>query len=286
MQLPKGNFSKKMSRRIFAWFAVWCKISLVIFLRHLQNFIDSNRTILRRHISLHIVLCGIHLGLLCEDKSRQQLDTLIHRGDDSLHPLFVDEFLRTSEHLPDVLVNAVQLGEVEPVKGGHQPQLVLMGSFEGLAGDISSGTDLGCQLVVAQGGAAVINGGRPQPFQGIRVTEQPEVIEVPVLVGDEIVQHHHLVEGVGNTWDTQLFATVAVVLVNGGLVVLLLDLDHPPGGDQFRVWGDEVLAHAVREALVPQQGVGNVGDTQPVGHLVGNHLVKWLLLEGAAAGFH
>ena len=56
-------------------------------------------------------------------------------------------------------------------------------------------------------------GAGPQPFQGIRVTEQPEVIEVPVLIGDEVVQHHHLVEGVGNTWDTQLFATVAVVLI-------------------------------------------------------------------------
>ena len=161
-----------------------------------------------------------------------------------------------------------------------------MGFLKGLAGDISSGTDLGCQLVVAQGGAAVVNGRRPQPFQGIRVTEQPEVIEVPVLIGDEVVQHHHLVQDVSHAGNTQLFTTVAVVLVNGSLVVFLLGLHHPPGGDQFRVWGDEVLAHAVREALVPQQGVGNVGDTQPVGHLVGNHLVKWLLLEGAAAGFH
>ena len=216
MQLPKGNFSKKMSRRIFAWFAVWCKISLVIFLRHLQNFIDSNRTILRRHISLHIVLCGIHLGLLCEDKSRQQLDTLIHRGNDSLHPLFVDEFFRTSEHLPDILVNAVQLGEVEPVKRGHQPKLILVGFLEGLADDISSGTNLGCQLVVPQAGTAVIDGRRPQPFQSVRVAEQAEVVEVPVLVGDEVVQHHHLVQGVGRAGDTQLFATVAVVLVNHG----------------------------------------------------------------------
>ena len=138
--------------------------------------------ILRRHIFFHIVFSGIFLWLLCEDESLQHLDALIHRGDDSLHPLFVDEFLRTSEHLPDVLVNAVQLGEVEPVKGGHQPQLVLMGSFEGLAGDISSGTDLGCQLVVAQGGAAVIDGRRPQPFQSVRVAEQAEVVILSRLV--------------------------------------------------------------------------------------------------------
>mgnify|MGYP006065497395 CR=1 FL=1 len=286
MQLPKGNFSKKMSRRIFAWFAVWCKISLVIFLRHLQNFIDSNRTILRRHISLHIVLCGIHLGLLCEDKSRQQLDTLIHRGNDSLHPLFVDEFLRASEHLPDVLVNAVQLGEVEPVKRGHQPQLVLVSSLKGLAGDVPSRADLRRQLVITQGGTAVIDGRRPQPFQSVRVAEQAEVVEVPVLVGDEVVQYQHLVQGMGHIRDAQLFTATAVVLVNGSLVVFLLGLHHPPGGDQLCVRGDEILAHAVREAFVPDYRVGNVRNPQPFGHLGGDHFVERLLLEGAAAGFH
>ena len=238
------------------------------------------------HIPLHIVLGGIHLGLLCEDKSRQQLDTLIHRSNDGFHSLFVDEFLRTSEHHSDVLVNAIQLGEVEPVKRGHQPQLILVGFLKGLAGDVPPRADLRRQLVVAQGGAAVIHARRPQPLQGVRAAEQPEVVEVPVLVGDEVVQYQHLVQGVRHIGDTQLFAAVAVVLIDGSLVVLLLGLHHPPGGDQFRVRGDEILTHAVREALVPQQGVGNVGDTQPVGHLVGNHLVKWLLLEGAAAGFH
>ena len=113
-----------------------------------------------------------------------------------------------------------------------------MSSLKGLAGDVPSRADLGRQLVVAQGGAAVIDGRRPQPLQGVRAAEQPEVIEVPVLIGDEVVQHHHLVQGVGRAGDTQLFATVAVVLVNGGLVVFLLGLHHPPGGDQFRVRGE------------------------------------------------
>ena len=194
--------------------------------------------ILRRHISLHIVFSGILLWPLGKDESLQHLDALIHRGDDSLHPLFVDEFLRASEHLSDVLVNVVQLGEVEPVKGGYQPKLILVGFLEGLADDISSGTNLGCQLVIIQGGTAVVDGRRPQPFQSVRVAEQAEVVEVPILIGDEVVQHHHLVQGVGRAGDTQLFATVAVVLVNGGLVVFLLGLHHPPGGDQFRVRGE------------------------------------------------
>lgn len=102
------------------------------------------------HIPLHIVLGGIHLGLLCEDKSRQQLDTLIHRSNDGFHSLFVDEFLRTSEHHSDVLVNAIQLGEVEPVKRGHQPQLILVGFLKGLAGDVPPRADLRRQLVVAR----------------------------------------------------------------------------------------------------------------------------------------
>lgn len=203
------------------------------------------------HIPLHIVLGGIHLGLLCEDKSLQHLDALIHRNNDGFHPFLVDEFLRASEHLPDIPVDAVQLGEVEPVKRGHQPKLILVGFLERLAGDISSGTDLRRQLVVAQGGAAVINGRRPQPLQGVRAAEQSKIVEVPVLIGDEVVQYQHLVQGVRHIGDTQLFAAVAVVPVHRGLVVLLLGLHHPPGGDQFRVRGDEILTHAVRDSIIP-----------------------------------
>ena len=158
-----------------------------------------------------------------------------------------------------------------------------MGSLERLAGDIPPGTDLGCQLVVAQGRAAVVNGRWPQPFQGVRVTEQSEVIEVPVLIGDEVVQHHHLVQGMGRAGDTQFFAAVAVVPVDGSLVVLLLGLHHPPGGDELRVRRDEILAHAVREAFVPDYRVGNMGNPQPLRDSGGNHLPEGLLLEGRAA---
>lgn len=77
--------------------------------------------VLRRHILLHVVFSGILLWLLCKDKSLQHLDALIHRGDDSFQPLLVDKFLRANEHFPDILVYAVQLGEVQPVKRGHQP---------------------------------------------------------------------------------------------------------------------------------------------------------------------
>ena len=251
MQHPKENVFKNKQVDFLLGLLCAAKFLLLTFLRHLQDLIGSDRTILRRHVLLHVIFCGIRLGLLDEEEIPQHLNALVYRGDDSFHPLFVDEFLRASEHLSDVLVNVVQLGEVEPVKRGHQPQLVLVGSFERLAGDARAGADLGRQLVVSQAGAAVINGGRPQPFQGIRVTEQPEVVEVSVLVGDEVVQHHHLVQGVGHIGDTQLFAAVAVVLIDGSLVVLLLGLHHPPGGDQFRVRGDEILTHAVRDSIIP-----------------------------------
>lgn len=89
-----------------------------------------------------------------------------------------------------------------------------MGFLERLTGDIPPGTDLGRQLVITQGRAAVIDGRRLQPFQGVWVAEQPEVIEVPVLVSDEVVQRHHLVQGMLHIRDAQGFATVAVVLVN------------------------------------------------------------------------
>lgn len=221
--------------------------------------------------------------LLGEEEIPQRLDAPVHGGSNSLHTFLVDEFLGAGKYLPDILVNAIQLGEVQPVKRGHQPQLILVGSFERLAGDARAGADLGRQLVVPQAGTAIVNGGWPQPFQGVRVAEQPKIVEVPVLVGDEIVQHHHLVQGVGHVGDTQLFAAVAVVLVDGSLVVLLMGLHHPPGGDQLCVRGDEILTNAVREALVPDHCVGNVGNSQPLRDLGGDHLPEGLLLEGRAS---
>lgn len=109
---------------------------------------------------LHIIFCGILLRLLCEDESLQHLDALVHRGGDSFRPLFVDEFLRPSEHLSDLLADTVQLGKVESVKRGHQSQLVLVISFERLADDVQSRADLGCQLIIPQGRTAVVKGGQ------------------------------------------------------------------------------------------------------------------------------
>ena len=259
------------------------KFLLLTFLRHLQDLIGSDRTILRRHIALHIVFRGIRLGLLGEEEIPQRLDAPVHGGGDGLRPLLVDEFLGSGECLPDILVNAVQFGEVQPVKRGHQPQLVLVGSFERLAGDTRAGADLGRQLVVSQAGTAVVNGGWPQPFQGVWVAEQSKIVEVPVLVGDEVVQHQHLVQGVGHVGNTQLFAAVAVVPVDGCLVVLLLGLHHPPGGDELRVRRDEILAHGVGDAIVPHQGVRNVGNPHALGDFSSDHLVERLLQKGKAA---
>ena len=80
--------------------------------------------VLRRHIALHIVFRGIRLGVLGEEEILQRLDAPVHGGSNSLHTLLVDEFLGAGECLPDILVNAVQLGEVQPVKRGLQPQRV------------------------------------------------------------------------------------------------------------------------------------------------------------------
>ena len=101
------------------------------------------------HIPLHVIFRGIHLGLLGEEEILQHLNAPVHGGSDGLHPLLVDEILRAGECLPDILVKTVQLGEGQPVKRGHQPQLVLVGSFERLAGDARTGVDLGRQLVIA-----------------------------------------------------------------------------------------------------------------------------------------
>ena len=59
------------------------------------------RPVLRRHVLLHVILCGIRLGLLDEEEIPQRLDAPVHRGSDGLRPFQGDEFLGAGECLPD-----------------------------------------------------------------------------------------------------------------------------------------------------------------------------------------
>ena len=124
MQHPKENVFKNKQVDFLLGLLCAAKFLLLTFLRHLQDLIGSDRTILRRHVLLHVILWGIRLEVLVEEEIPQHLDAPVHRGNNGLHPLLVNEFLGAGECLPDVLVNAVQLGEVQPVKRGHQPQRV------------------------------------------------------------------------------------------------------------------------------------------------------------------
>ena len=100
---------------------------------------------------------------------------------------------------------------------------------------------------------------------------------MPVLVGDEIVEHDHLVDRVGHIRDAQGFTAVEVVPVDGRAVVLGKALHHPPGADKLCVRRDEILADAVWQAVVPEQGIRDVGDAQPFRHQRGDDFVEGLL---------
>lgn len=55
--------------------------------------------------------------------------------------------------------------------------------FKRLADHLFSGAYLSGRLVIAERGAAVIDGGKAEPLQCFGVSDHTEVVEMPVFVG-------------------------------------------------------------------------------------------------------
>ena len=134
--------------------------------------------------------------------------------------------------------------------------------FEGLAHHIVAHGNPLCGPVVAQRGAAVKDGGHAQPLQSLGVTQQAEVVQVAVLIGQKIVHHQHLVQSGYYVIHTQGLTAGDEVLIHRLAVALFLCLHHLPGGDQLGVRGDKIGTHRVGLAVAPEQTVWNVGDVQ------------------------
>ena len=88
-----------------------------------------------------------------------------------------------------------------------------MGAFKRLAGNFRAGTDHCRRLVKPQGSPAVINRRSPQIFQRIRPAYDTEIILVPVLVDNQIVQHKHPPDRFANAWHAKVLTAVQVMLV-------------------------------------------------------------------------
>ena len=108
---------------------------------------------------------------------------------------------------------------------------------------------------------------------------------MPVLVGDKVVQHDHLIHCVFHAPNAQRLTAVQVMAVDRCAVILFHGLHHAPRTDQFRVRRDEILTGAVRDAVIPEQCIGDVGNVQSLRHQRCDHLIERLLHEGIASCF-
>lgn len=87
-------------------------------------------------------------------------------------------------------------------------KLFLLCGSEWFGWGIGQGVDFGGILVKPQAGAAVKNWCKAHPFQRYRVTNRSKITEMLILIADQIVQNHHLLQLYRNIRDTQFFAAV------------------------------------------------------------------------------
>ncbi|MPN42251.1 hypothetical protein SDC9_189807 [bioreactor metagenome] len=100
-----------------------------------------------------------------------------------------------------------------------------------LAGQLSFRANHRNGLIKPKRSSAVKYGSRSKIFKGFRISHHTEVILMPVFISNQVIQHHHLVEGFLHTKDTKLFAAIKVMLINRHMVRLFLRLHHIPCRD-------------------------------------------------------
>lgn len=99
-----------------------------------------------------------------------------------------------------------------------------MTAFERLADNIVFRRHLCRRLVKTKRRAAVKDGRKADPLKGLRTPQHAEIVEMPVFVGDDIVQYHHPVQKRDGAANTERFTAVHKMLIDRNAVVLLLCL--------------------------------------------------------------
>ena len=160
-----------------------------------------------------------------------------------------------------------------------------MAVLERLAGDPPASHHAG-GLVKPQGCAAVVDRGGAQILQRLSVAYHAEVILVPVLVDDQVVQYDHPVHGLPDAGNIKGFTAVQIMLIDRDMIGPLYRLHDIPRWDQLGFRGDKVLTYAVRVVLLDRQSIGYMWDTQTLHYGTGQHLIVGLLLGGAASALH
>ena len=109
---------------------------------------------------------------------------------------------------------------------------------------------------------------------------------MPVLIGNEIVQHDHAVEKRHSVPYADCLAAVYKVLINRDIIWLFLHLYDTPCRDQLPAFVREILTDGVRRTFVPRHRVRHMGNAETLHHTRCDHLVKGLLTKGVGAALN
>ena len=113
---------------------------------------------------------------------------------------------KNSKH---IVFASIQRREIQRLQAFFSKRkLFLLCGSEWFGWCIGQSVDFGGILVKPQAGAAVKNWCKAHPFQRYRVTNRSKIAEMPILIADQIVQNHHLLQLFRNIRDTQFFAAV------------------------------------------------------------------------------
>ena len=191
---------------------------------------------------------------------------------------------KNSKH---IVFASIQRREIQRLQAFFcKRKLFLLCGSEWFGWGIGQGVDFGGKLVKPQAGAAVKNWCKAHPFQRYRVTNRSKIAEMPILIADQIVQNHHLLQLFRNIRDTQFFAAVKEMRIGTYAVPAGKSRKNIITTDKIMTVGRHISADGIRLATLKQQAILHMWDSQLAAEQGCCCLIERFLLRHAAAAFY
>ena len=129
---------------------------------------------------------------------------------------------------------------------------------------------------MTKGGPAVEYRRGAEELEGVRAAYESEVPGVTVSVGQNIIDHHHHVQG----WHgihTQIGTAADVMIVQSDIVPTLPGMDDCIGADELGPLIHKILACALHHASCFDETVIHMGDSESIHQNRGHDLIVRLL---------
>lgn len=195
--------------------------------------------------------------------------------------------MRLLKNCKNLVFAAIQCGKVQrlqsiPCKG----KLCLLRGSERFGGGISQRLDFGSVLVKPKAGAAVKNRCETDPFQRYRITYSAKIAEMAILITNQVIQNHHLLQLFSDIRNAQLFTARKKMLVGAYAVRAGISRKDIIGTDKILPVGCHIRADGIGLVAFKQQAILNIRDPQLAAEQRSDNLVERLLLRHAAAALY